>query len=85
MVFEVLNAFILVLVYTIIKQSLPGQGWIKGISYGLMVWALRVLMWAFSSYMIFDAHPTLLVVTAILGLVEVLILCIVIALIYKDS
>ena len=84
-VFEVINAFILVLVFSVIKGSLPGQGWVKGVSYGLIVWALRVVMWAFSSYMIFDAHPTLLVVTAVFGLAEVLILCIVIAIIYKDS
>jgi len=83
--FDVVNAFILVLVFSVIKGSLPGQGWEKGIAYGFIVWALRVVMWAFSSYMIFDAHPTLLVVTAVFGLVEVLILCIVIATICKDS
>jgi hypothetical protein len=82
--FEIINGFILVLVYAAIHPSIPGKGLVKGIGYGLIVWALRVLMWAFSTYMMFDVSTVLLAVTTILGLIEVLILCIVIAVIYKD-
>ena len=83
LIFEVINGFILVLVYAIIHPSIPGKGLVKGISYGLIVWALRVLMWAFSTYMMFEVSPVLLAVTTILGLLEILILCVVIAAIYK--
>ena len=85
LLFEVINGFILVLIYKLIHTSLPGTALVKGISYGLIVWALRVLMWAFSTFMMFDVSAVMIVVTAALGLVEVLILCTVIALIYKES
>jgi len=83
LIFEVINGFILVLVYVVIHASIPGKGLVKGIIYGLIVWAMRVLMWAFSTYMMFEVSPVLLVITTILGLIEVLILCVVIAAIYK--
>jgi len=83
--FEVINSFILVLVYTIIHPSIPGIGLVKGISYGFIVWALRVLMWAFSTYMMFEVSSVLLAITTILGLIEILILCVVITVIYKDN
>ena len=51
LVFELINGFLLALIYAVIHACLPGQGWIKGLSYGLIVWALRVVMWAFSTYM----------------------------------
>jgi hypothetical protein len=82
-VFELINGFMLTAVYAIIQDSLPGKGWKKGISYGLIVWGLRVVMWAFSTYMMTDLSPILIGITVTTGLVEVLILCIVIAAIYR--
>jgi hypothetical protein len=73
----------LVAIYAVIYRGLPGQGWKGGISYGLIVWGLRVVMWAFSTYMMTDISPILIGVTVVTGLVEVLILCIVTAAIYR--
>jgi hypothetical protein len=84
-VFELINGFMLAAVYAIIQNSLPGEGWKKGISYGLIVWGLRVVMWAFSTYIMTDMSPFLIGITVVTGLVEVLILCVVIAAIYKGS
>jgi cellulose synthase/poly-beta-1,6-N-acetylglucosamine synthase-like glycosyltransferase len=82
-VFELVNGFMLAVIYAVIHSSLPGRGWKKGIRYGLLVWGLRVVMWAFSTYMMTDTHPVLIVVNVVTGLIEVLILGIVIAVIYK--
>ena len=82
LVFEVINGFMLALIYALIHTGLPGQGWAKGISYGLVVWGLRVVMWAFSTYMMTDMPPTLIGINVVTGLVEVLILGVVIAAIY---
>jgi cellulose synthase/poly-beta-1,6-N-acetylglucosamine synthase-like glycosyltransferase len=82
-VFELINGFMLAVIYAVIHPSLPGQGWKKGISYGLIVWGLRVVMWAFSTYMMTDMAPVLIVINGVTGLIEVLILGIVIAAIYK--
>jgi hypothetical protein len=82
-IFELINGFMLALIYAIIHPDLPGQGWKKGVSYGLIVWGLRVVMWAFSNYMMTDMPPVLIVITVVTGLIEVLILGVVIAAIYK--
>jgi hypothetical protein len=84
-VFELINGFMLAAIYAIIHPSLPGQGWKKGISYGLIVWGLRVVMWAFSTYMMTDMLPIMIVITVVTGLIEVLILGVVIALIYREG
>jgi hypothetical protein len=82
-VFELINGFMLAVIYAVIHPSLPGRGWKKGISYGLIVWGLRVVMWAFSTYMMTDMAPVLIVINGVTGLIEVLILGIVIAVICK--
>ena len=83
-VFELINGFMLAVIYAVIHPSLPGRGWKKGISYGLIVWGLRVVMWAFSTYMMTDMAPVSIVINGVMGLIEVLILGIVIAAIYKE-
>ena len=83
--FEVINAFILVSIYSIIYRSLPGKGWLKGLSYGFIIWGLRVLMWAFTNFIMFDISSVLLFITAILGLFEVLILGVIIAVLYRGN
>ena len=85
LVFELINGFMLALIYAIIYPALPGKGWKKGISYGLIVWGLRVVMWAFSTYMMTDMSPILIGITVLTGLLEMLIICVVIAAIYKDE
>jgi hypothetical protein len=82
-IFELVNGFMLAVIYAVIHPSLPGRGWKKGISYGLLVWGLRVVMGAFSTHMMTDMSPILIAITGVTGLIEVLILCIVIAAIYK--
>ena len=83
LIFELINGFMLAVIYAVIHPSLPGRGWKKGISYGLLVWGLRVVMGAFSTYMMTDMPPILIAINVIMGLIEVMILCIVIAAIYK--
>lgn len=81
--FELINGFMMAIIYAVIHPSLPGQGWKKGISYGLLVWGLRVVMGAFSTYMMTTMPPILIVITVVMGLIEVLILGIAIAVIYR--
>jgi hypothetical protein len=83
--FEVINAFILVLIFSFIYRCLPGKGWSKGISYGFIIWGLRVLMWAFTNFIMLDISPVLLSVTVILGLFEVIILGVIIAVLYRGK
>jgi hypothetical protein len=82
LLFELINGFLLALIYAVIHPCLPGRGWVKGVSYGLIVWALRVVMWAFSTYMMTDLPSATIGITVGTGLIEVLILGVVIALVY---
>ena len=68
-----------------IYPSLPGQGWKKGIGYGLLVWGLRVVMGAFSTYMMTDMPPISISIGVVTGFVEVLILGTTITAIYKGG
>jgi hypothetical protein len=83
LVFELINGFMLAVIYAVIHPSLPARGWKKGISYGLIVWGLRVVMWAFSTYMMTDMAPVSIAINVVTGLIEILILGIVIAVIYE--
>jgi hypothetical protein len=85
LIFELINGFMLAVIYAVIHPSLPGRGWKKGFSYGLLVWGLRVVMGAFSTYMMTDMPPVPIAITVVTGLIEVLILCTVIAAIYRDG
>jgi hypothetical protein len=82
LVFELINGFLLAVIYAVIHVCLPGDGWVKGVSYGLIVWALRVVMWAFSTYMMTEMAPATIGITVGTGLIECLILGVVIAVLY---
>jgi hypothetical protein len=58
---------------------------VKGLSYGLLVWGLRVVMGAFSTYMMFDVRAISIVITVFTGLIEVVILGVAIAAIYPSA
>ena len=83
LVFELINGFVLAVVYAIVHSCLPGAGWIKGLSFGVLVWMLRVVMWAFSTYMMTGMSPVTISITVVTGLVEMLIIGVAMALIYR--
>jgi hypothetical protein len=85
LLFELINGFMLAGIYALIHTSLPGDGWRKGLSYGLIVWGLRVLMWAFSTYMMTDMAPILISITVFTGLLEILVICVAIAALYPGN
>lgn len=67
--------FILAAVFLLLYKSLPGEtGWIKGISFGLLVWFLRVVMSVASQWMTFNVSTSVLWYMLIAGLGEMLIL-----------
>jgi hypothetical protein len=83
LVFELINGFMLAVIYAVIHKCLPGAGWVKGLSYGLLVWGLRVLMWAFSTYMMTAMSPIAISITVVTGFIEVLIIGVAISLVYR--
>ena len=58
-----------------LHKSLPGaSGWMKGISFGLLVWFFRVLMNAASQWIMFRVSTQTLAYMSLAGLAEMLIL-----------
>jgi hypothetical protein len=60
-------------IFLLIYNSLPGEsGWIKGLSYGLIMWFFRVLMHVVSLYMTIRICFKTLAYILISGLIEMI-------------
>jgi hypothetical protein len=67
--------FILAAVFLLLYQSLPGSsGFIKGLSFAVLVWFFRVVMSAASSWMMYTVPNRTLMYSLVAGLGEMLIL-----------
>ena len=74
-VIDLAYGFILAALFLLLYPSLPGEaGLAKGISFGLMVWFLRVVMSVISQWMMYKIPGKTLVYTLLAGLVEMLVL-----------
>ena len=75
LVIDLVFGFAMAGVFLLLYNSLPGDsGWIKGVSFAVMIWFFRVVMYAASQWVTFKVpvEAVLYLVTA--GLVEMLIL-----------
>ncbi len=72
---DLVFGFVLAAVFLLLFPSLPGDnGLIKGISYALLVWFFRVVMYVASNWVMFNVPETALVYLLITGLIEMLAL-----------
>lgn len=83
LIFDLINGFILVAVYTIIYNGIPGLGWEKGLSYGMIVGLFRVVMVSFSTIVMYNIPLAMVITNLITGYIEVILLCIILAVIYE--
>ena len=75
MVIDLAYGFILAALFLLLYQSLPGDmGLLKGLSFGLMVWFLRVGMSVASQWMMYKVPASALTYTLLAGLAEMLLL-----------
>jgi len=82
LIFDLINGFILVAVYTIIYNGIPRLGWEKGLSYGMIVGLFRVVMASFSTIVMYNIPLTMVITSLITGYIEIILLCIILAVIY---
>ena len=67
--------FLMAGIFLLLYRSLPGQtGLLKGISFGLLAWFFRVVMYVVSQWIMFTVPVPSLLYTAAAGLVEMLLL-----------
>ncbi len=72
---DLVYGFLLAAVFLLLYPSLPGDnGLVKGISFAVLLWLLRVVMYAASHWVMFNVPETTLVYILITGLVEMFVL-----------
>jgi hypothetical protein len=75
MIIDLAYGFILAAIFLLLYSSLPGEtGIVKGVSFALLVWFLRVVMSVASQWMMFKVPVKALLYTLLTGLGEMLIL-----------
>jgi hypothetical protein len=73
-------------IFLLLYGSLPGQaGWMKGLSYGLLVWFFRVVMGVAGQWVMFAIPPATLAYSLVAGLLEMLLLGVLYGLTLKPS
>ena len=83
LIFDLVNGFVLVAVYMTIYKGIPGSGWKKGLNYGLIVGLFRVVMMSFSCIVMYNIPLILVITSLITGYIEIVILCMILAVIYE--
>ena len=75
MVIDLVYGFVMAGMFLVLYQSLPGEtGFVKGISFAIMAWFFRVVMYVATQWMMFEVPVNTLLYTLVAGLAEMLIL-----------
>jgi hypothetical protein len=86
MAIDIVYGFVLAGMFLVLYKSLPGEaGIVKGISFALIVWFLRVVMYVASQWMMFNVPAGALLYTLVAGLGEMLLLGILYGLTLKPA
>lgn len=72
---DLFYGFILAAIFLLLYRSLPGEiGIVKGLSYALIVWFMRVVMSVITQWMMYEVPLNTLMYSLLTGLVEMLVL-----------
>jgi hypothetical protein len=83
-IIDISYGFLMTGIFFLLYKSLPGQtGLVKGISFGILVWIFRVVMYAASQYMMFEVPVPAVGYMLTTGLAEMVALGALIGLLLK--
>ena len=72
---DLVYVFVLAAVFLLLHKSLPGEtGLVKGISFAVLVWFFRVVMYTASQWVMFKVPSEALLYSLVTGLGEMLVL-----------
>ncbi len=75
MIIDLAYGFILAGLFLMLYHSLPGgAGWVKGVSFAMIVWFFRVFMSVASQWIMYKVPPQALLYTLLSGLAELLVI-----------
>jgi hypothetical protein len=85
MIGSFLLSLVLAYVYAVIQKGIPGKNkFVKGLVFGLGVWAVGMLPGMFATYTFMTVATTVVVYWTILGLIQIPLKGLIIAAIYRD-
>jgi hypothetical protein len=85
-VIDLIYGFVLAGIFLLLYQSLPGDsGWLKGITFGFMIFFFRIVMQVASQWMMFKVSSQLLIYILASGLIEMLLLGLYFGLLLKPA
>jgi hypothetical protein len=64
--FGIFFTILIIALYLLLYDRIPGTGWQKGVAFGLMVGFIKAVPEAFNQWMIFD-YPTILIVVQLIN------------------
>ncbi|MEW6042143.1 MAG: hypothetical protein AB1633_11545 [Elusimicrobiota bacterium] len=83
MLFGIFLEIVFIILYLLLYKSIPGTGWKKGLSFGLMIGFIKAVPEAFNQWMLF-AYPTILIhIQLINTLISLIIFGILLAVIFE--
>jgi hypothetical protein len=81
--FGTLLQLFFIIAYVILYTSLPGKGWRKGVSFGMMLFLLKAVPEAFNQWMIFTYPSILIVIQLINSFIDLLFFSILLAALFE--
>ena len=81
--FSILYIVFLIILYVKLYESIPGRGWIKGISYGIIIGLVKAIPEAFNQFMVFNYPTELILVQLIIAILSILIFGILLSVIFN--
>ncbi len=84
-VIDVVYGFAMAAAFLLLFRSLPGDGWVKGVAFGVLVWFFRVVMHVLAQWMMFPLPAGSLVYSLACGLAEMVILGLLYGLVLRPS
>jgi len=72
-VFDLVTGLVLAVIFSIIKSALPGNGLMKGISFGIIIWIVGPLLGLTMTYLTMAIRVKLIAVWTLNGLVNYLL------------
>lgn len=71
--FSILYIVFLIILYVKLFESIPGKGWIKGISYGIILGLVKAIPEAFNQLMVFNYPTELILVQLVIAILSLII------------
>lgn len=82
-VFSIIYIVILIILFILFYESIPGKGWIKGLSFGLILAVVKAIPEAFNQFMVFNYPGILILVQLVIAILSLVIFGVLLSVIFN--